>query len=315
MEPLVSRLLARVQAEAGLGPVTLQKCIISGKDKIVLKAATSGEGVIVKLPTDAATFAGEANNARILRMLAQNPRPDVPAPEPLSQGTLQQVAYFAERAVPGVPLAQTASADERGAFAAKVARLVRALGKPGKKSETITPGSALHRRLVVDPGAKLRQAGLSDDACKVMTDRANEALVHASWRFGLAHGDLSVHNLFVANGEISGVIDWEYADEDGVPALDFIGYLESRQRLEDPASNVLTNLLRLARFDWPCSEELSALRDIYVQFNIDSAQHHDLCLLAWIGHVNCQLDGADRFDSAYAEQLIATDMAQLAGAG
>ena len=310
-EPLVGRLLGQVSQHAHAGRLTLSECLISGKDKIVLKAAAGSTGVIIKLPADATSRAGEARNARVLGALARQPIPNVPVPGPLTQGTLQGLDYYVEHAASGTPLAHAARTIDRGTFATKVAKLVCCFAASGIAATAIGPGSAIHRRLAVEVGAKLRDAGADANACTALTNRVSDMLTSRPWRLGFTHGDLSVHNLFVDNGEISGVIDWEYSDDHGLPVLDLIAYLESRQRLEDTASTVSSNLIRLSRFDWPCEEEVGALRSLYGHFGIYPACHEALCLLAWLAHVDRQLDTVTRFDPTYTARVIVPMLAHF----
>lgn len=309
-EPLLGRLLTKVGGQTGFGQLTLRGCAITGKDKIVLKVAAGAARAIVKVPADPASLAGEQNNARMLHMLARS-IPAGFAPEPLAQGTLQGLTYYVERAVPGIVLSEADNVLDRGAFAKKVAQLVRALGAVGVRRATVGPASAIHRRLAVETVAKLERAGASAAACSALADRVSKALCDGTWQLGLTHGDLSVENVFVDRGEISGVIDWEYATDEGLPVLDMIGYLESRQRLDGPPLTVSENLLRLARFDWPCAEELAALRDLYGHFCIDPVRHEALCLLAWLAHIDHQLDTVARFDPGYAQRVVMPLLSQL----
>jgi SAM-dependent methyltransferase/aminoglycoside phosphotransferase (APT) family kinase protein len=302
--PFAGRLLAHIEGEAQLGKLRIRTCMISGKDKIVLEVADGEQALIVKLPVDAATQEGEANNARTLQWLERRGVHEVPSPRVVTNGSFQGITYYVERAVAGVPLARIGRSVDRGVFAARVAHLIRAFsGAQGGETAPHAAKSALYRRFADETCSKLRHAGIPGETCDALSRRAREAL-DRSWRLGLCHGDLSVHNLFVTEGEITGVIDWEYAEEHGIVALDLIGYLESRQRLDDPTSNVSTNLLRLAQRQWTCKEELGVLREFYAHCGIDEAQHENLCLLAWLSHMGHQLDGLARYDPRFAERLI-----------
>jgi SAM-dependent methyltransferase/aminoglycoside phosphotransferase (APT) family kinase protein len=307
---LAGRLLAHIEAEAQLGKLQIRACRISGKDKIVLDVADGDQALIVKLPADAASHAGEANNARTLQSLERRAIHDVPSPRVVTNGSFQGIAYYVERAVAGVPLAQVGRSIDRRAFAAKVANLIRAFSATQGEAMSQAAKGALCRRIAIETCAKLRQAGMPGATCEALSRRA-QAAFDAPWRLGLCHGDLSVHNLFVSGGEIAGVIDWEYALEHGIAALDLIGYLESRQRLDDPASTVSTNLLRLAHREWPCKEELDVVGEFYAHYGIDDAQHESLCLLAWLSHMGHQLDGPARFDPRFAERLVVPQIGAL----
>jgi aminoglycoside phosphotransferase (APT) family kinase protein len=153
--------------------------------------------------------------------------------------------------------------------------------------------------------AKLEAAGIAARTLDEVTRRVSGDPSSVYGAIALSHGDVSVGNLFVDNGSISGAIDWEYAREDGLPALDMLAYLESRQRLAEAGSSVADNLLRLAQWEWPCDEEAAALRDLYAHFGVDAAHHETLCLLTWVVHASHQLDTTARFDPGSIERLAA----------
>src|SRR5690606_9318549 len=58
----------------------------------------------------------------------------------------------------------------------------------------------------------------------------DESLYGAASRMGIVHGDFSANNILIANGRISGVIDWEDARPSGPPVLDAFNYIDSVHR-------------------------------------------------------------------------------------
>jgi hypothetical protein len=98
------------------------------------------------------------------------------------------------------------------------------------------------------------------------------------------------------------VTDWGRASERGIAALDAIRYVESLHRRANPSSTATGNLLRLAQWEWPSTEELELLRRLYEQLGVDAAAHEDLCRLAWLQQISAWLDTPLRLDYAFVER-------------
>ena len=73
------------------------------------------------------------------------------------------------------------------------------------------------------------------------------------------------------------------------------------------------NLTRLAKWDWPSSEEIDLLRSIYAQFQIDPGLHGFLCQLCWMQHLAAVLGTGVRFDPGFIE-LVRPALADFGGA-
>jgi hypothetical protein len=110
------------------------------------------------------------------------------------------------------------------------------------------------------------------------------------------------------------VIDWEYATERGLPVLDGISYVECMQRLASPQTDATGNLIRLADWDWPSSEEIDLLKSLYAHFQIDPELHGTLCRLCWMQHVANQLDTIVRFSPGFMERRVRPMLATLTSA-
>jgi hypothetical protein len=153
-------------------------------------------------------------------------------PRVLDGATIDGLPYLIERRVRGTTLeravTEPASRDRAlRAASAAIHQLHRATA-----CET-TVDEALLDRLVLGPvrevaqiaeHARVRRASLtalarlSDELCSTLEGQSLEL----SW----AHGDFAPGNILAdADGQITGIIDWEFAHPQGLPALDVVFFL------------------------------------------------------------------------------------------
>ena len=301
---LLGRILGEIEHALTAGPIALRDCIVSGKDKAVLRGTIGEVPIVIKLPADQRAYAGEENNWRTLTALRHRAELADLVPKPLARGVYQGAAYYAESAVRGRPLGDQPQSLSRDTAAGIVSALLAKLHSQPNETAELTHDSEPYRALIAEPMARLTQSGADPARCDVLEQRLRAALAGRRWQIGLCHGDFSRSNIFVADDEISGIIDWEYSTERGLPVLDAMSYVESMQRVAEPASTVAENLLRLSRWEWPSAAETAFLRALYRRFEIDPATHAGLCLLCCLQHVAHQLDTAARFDNELVDRYL-----------
>ena len=302
---LLDRLLRHILAALPVQrPLVLAECVVSAKEKIVLKGTLGNDPVVLKLPVEAAALRGETVNADFL---AQREVPDAVArlrPAPLARGTFQGLAYFLETAVRGVPLSTVIDAGNRAAMAGAVRPLLAAMARAGTARETkVASSERLYVAAVADPLARLAALDVAPAAIAAIEADLGGMLTAQAWRRGLQHGDFSNDNVFVMGGAVSGLIDWEGVDAAGLTVLDALGYLESTERHVHGGA-FGDNLARLASRDWRCREELDLLDALYRDLGIDPALHPRLCRLSWLYGLGVKLSGIDRFDPRFVERWV-----------
>lgn len=310
--PLLARLLEEIKRTLSMGDeIAVDKCLITGKEKIVLKGSAGEQGIVLKIPTDHRAQDGEANNRRILDALSRQPATADLVPKPLTHGLYQGLEYYVEANVGGQPITAVIRTWTRASAATKVSGLLMKIHTPVPELVSVGEASTLYASLIAKPISKFRMAGLDSIECERLESYLRRALTSRQWPVGLCHGDFTSDNIFVSEGEISGVIDWESATDQGLPMLDAISYVEGVQRVFDPKCNVAENLIRLARWDWPSGEEVEALKAIYRYFRVDAGLHEFLCRLCWLHHVAGQLDTTVRFDPQFIDRKVRPMLANL----
>jgi len=111
----------------------------------------------------------------------------------------------------------------------------------------------------------------------------------ATLAFGQSHGDFSVSNIFHADGEICGLIDWESARQDGMPIIDAINFVESVDRLKS-GELVGATIPRLARGGFNSAVERDFVFARYERLSIDARLHEPLVYLKWLHHMAYLMD-------------------------
>ena len=108
-------------------------------------------------------------------------------------------------------------------------------------------------------------------------------------RFGLMHGDFSLGNVFAQDAKVSGVIDWEDVNLQGLPILDAFNYLDSVHRGCGDGVELADTVPLLARAAWPVAEEQKFLEKALADGGYDRTHAKALAILYWIWHVEPQL--------------------------
>ena len=272
-----------------------EKILISHKEKIVGLLRGPAEGVVVRLPFSELATNNCRQNIKALNRLKNLPFVNRLAPRPLLEFDKDDSYFSTESFVSGKPLKQFPQSTDSLEF---VEELLHAMNDPGDlKTETLE-GSAYEYR-VERPLEKLLSVASSSSNSSLVRKILSEKLHGLSIPVGLTHGDLSTNNLLIQNGRNCGVIDWDEGSLLGVPVLDAICHLISRQFRRKPGfSSALSQLISR---QWPVKEELEFLDRCYQYFRVDPAHHFGFVMLHWLRSVSIQSD------LIYAKEAIFVD--------
>lgn len=213
-------------------------------DVIVLAVGPEGSApaAIIKLPRSAAGAESLRQQATILGALRADERLAdwlTLTPELLASGQLDGQPYFVERALPGIEarlLLHDRAAEERLHHAA-----VQVVASLHRRTQTTIrvdaaalerwverPAGALLRLAVNRPHARRNEEALARLRAELGSFLAGRTLT-VSW----IHGDFWASNLLVrADGSvISGIVDWDRAAPQELPAFDILHLLIQRRKL------------------------------------------------------------------------------------
>jgi ubiquinone/menaquinone biosynthesis C-methylase UbiE len=303
---MLDRMLAKIAESLAVEPseITLSWLRVSEKDKTILSLKCAGRGAIAKIPFAENTLAGEEHQWHVLKRLPSIPGVAALAPAPLAHGSFQDLTYYVESAVAGRPLRTHITESTRARWAASIGDLLVALNPDLDRAAPRPLDTEAFDRLIATPIERLRQADPDDPRCDAVLQYFRERLEGVPMRLGFTHGDLTRNNVFIEDGALSGVIDWEYASERGLSALDAIAYVESNQRLLAPGSRIGDNFASLAMWKWSSSAEVDLLNRSYQACAISPALHSVFCSLAWLHHLAHQLDTTKRFSPEFVRKMV-----------
>ena len=96
------------------------------------------------------------------------------------------------------------------------------------------------------------------------------------------HGDYGARNILLQNARVSGLLDWEGADKDGLPAIDAICLVFSCYSRLGRGFKAGLSLVEMASRAEYFSEYLPALDEYYRITGVDPKCHEGLVLLYWV---------------------------------
>jgi hypothetical protein len=251
----------------------------SEKDKTLVFGRLQTQPTVLRLPHTPQALAAERHACAVLERLQVQDALARLLPRARQVGG----SVFAETLADGRPLHDALAHSDRAALARAVEPVLEMLNPAhgsgaGAVYEHVVPSlldriaAALDRPLWLSPLAERLAAELSG----------------AHSRLGLVHGDFSVSNVFVQDGRVSGLIDWENARWQAPPVLDALNYLDSVERHCSGVTLVQT-LPRLAAGHWPISTELDLLRRAFQRDGLDWRQRRGIVMLYGLSHVVPQL--------------------------
>ena len=281
LEDMIAEQISR---KLGLEPARFrtQHYLVSRKGKLIFRAACAEQELFVRLPLTLHAAAAELHNHSTLEWLHTN-KPALSGlfPRPVLQGNIQQQIFFAETAVPGAPLVDLLKQQGEPVQCLRTGlEFLIGLNDSSTKAAPPLSGSA-YERLVLDP--------LHNMSSLVTPDKLNQLQAFFSQRLenkrlprGLMHGDYGARNILLEGDAVSGLLDWEESDKDGLPAIDAICLVFScYSRLGDGFKGGLSLVEMARRVDY-FKDYLPALDEYYRRTDVDEECHEGLVLLYWV---------------------------------
>lgn len=290
---------------------TLSLCagchLLTRKDKMAIMARRGDDSLVLRIPFGPAAAAAERRHAEMIADLVVS-RPGL-APRPLAGGQVDGIEYRVETALPGRPLKSVLVEQGTTALLEAAEGLLEKLNPSESLRSAPFEGEA-YERLVEARLGRLFCTFQDQDQQNRLRAFFRTRLHGATMQFGLAHGDFSSSNIYIA-GEAAAIIDWESAAFDDLPILDAIGYLESILRPNSPGYSLARSFHALARRDFPSSAEERFLFARYERLGLDPACHSGLVYLRWLRQVDHLLpywlgydpDGQRRYIHEVVESL------------
>jgi hypothetical protein len=171
-------------------------------------------------------------------------------------------------------------------------------------TEALAPSGEVFRLQVLEPLEQVRQALEGSQLADRLRHYFEEQLGDLRVSRGVAHGDLSVSNLFVEGENVSTLVDWDGVDRAGLPMLDSLNYVDSVRRHTEPARTAASNVARLADWKQFGEAEREFLGSCYERWGFPLDKHAPLVCLYWLRHVAQQLEHGLLYDRPAIERRI-----------
>ena len=301
VERIAEKIQSQVQAKTGL---TLSTCQVTAKEKGVLLGNLDGQSVVVKIPFSDNAARGEARHAALVKSLIDVPGFSSILPTPLANGEIQNLHFYVERRVPGEPLAENLDAENRSAYLQAIAETQQILNPNLRGKEPIQLVGETFTRLVERPLQKVLAVLDRPDLVAGAKQFFRDQLEGAKVLTGLEHGDFSVSNILVSEGKVSGLLDWECGDREGLPILDAFNYLDSVERQLNHGITIADTVPMLANLTWKHPEEQQYLARLAESHGAERRHHSGFVYLYWLRHVAQQLDSSLIYDAKAVEQRV-----------
>ncbi len=121
---------------------------------------------------------------------------------------------------------------------------------------------------------------------------------------GIYHGDLSVSNTLVNQGNVCHLIDWEAGMIDGLPILDSINFVGSFYRYKNQKARILDTINELLSDRFKKTDGWYFLEGQYKYFDIDPSLHEGLVYLSWLLGTTHLFPFSLKFDSRKQKEFI-----------
>jgi aminoglycoside phosphotransferase (APT) family kinase protein len=160
----------------------------------------------------------------------------------------------------------------------------------------------LYERLVKEPLDRVLR--LEPD--RTLHEQARALLDHhlhdRTVALGLRHGDFSLGNIHVQGDRVTGLIDWDDSDPDGIAMEDAISHLSSR--IVRGAGGFAETFVGLATREALDADESAFLDRCYAYYGMDPRMHPGLVLLFWAHAIEAQLEFAFAQGNSYRTARI-----------
>jgi ubiquinone/menaquinone biosynthesis C-methylase UbiE len=304
VDEVIDGVEAALRPQLGAGRIQIYAFSVTGKDKGLLTAEYGNLPILIKLPFGAAALAGETANARFLAFAKRGfGRRLAYVPESLCSGVVRNVEYFVEGRCKGASLHQEIARLGRDVALAAVESVLEDLNPEPVGAGEVLEGDVYRGRvakrlepvlqLMPDPGLRLALE-------QFFRDRLHGVKVPR----GVEHGDFGYDNILVDGDRISGLIDWEAADLEGIPLLDVLSYLEGIERLCGRRRSLAETIPLLAQAAWPQTEEWTFLERQYKRLGFDQAHHEGLVYLYWLQHVSSLIPYGLAYNALQVERSV-----------
>jgi ubiquinone/menaquinone biosynthesis C-methylase UbiE len=278
--------------------------LVSPKGKLIVRAICGEQELYVRLPFNKQASEAEfCNHARIEWLKIHRPALAGCFPIPLLKGRVMGQDFFVETAVQGTPILNLLKKQRSASDSLRIGLgFLIGLNENSTIAQPCLEGSA-YERLVSKPLRSLA-ALITPEEMTQLEEFFLARLENKRLPRGLLHGDFSARNILVDGESVSGLLDWEESDVDGIPALDAVCLILSCHARLDAGFDLGKSLVDLARRQEYLSDYLKALDVYYGQTGVDEGCHEGLVFLFWIQVISHRVGLGRTIRNTPGEQFV-----------
>lgn len=282
--------------------VTYQKILSSTCPKCIIFGVTNGRKISIKVPLNVAAAARTRRNYIIINYLSKRAGCNRYVPAALGHGVEAGYRYYIEAFARGRPLRTVLTVSSCDQWLVAVAGFLDVLNPRDDIAACATSGTSLSvtaGRYWLRVNGKLTRLADKLDCHELVTHAqqwCREMLSGLTFQPGTVHGDLSVDNIMVEGGEISGVIDWDDALHCDLPLFNAYNVIDCWHQFFEPDTSAARRIRKLATWDSLSSGERAFLTSRYDRWHISPELHYGLVYLYWMQHSSDRIDGPLEYD-------------------
>ncbi|MDJ0941802.1 MAG: phosphotransferase [Woeseiaceae bacterium] len=281
--PRVARIAA--QGSKGASDVMIQRFIVRSNGIVVALFTSSESDAVLKIALhDAAKQRIHASAEAAQRVSNRSVHLAHLIPRQIDSGRSHGFAYSIETQCQGLPAVQVMKdASSVETVHRTVLNFLVSFGDTGSSSSGSRNGDDLVRRYVspVIDGFPELESELTK-----LGEKLTSTLGESRLRSVHAHGDFNPSNVFLSRGgqDITGIIDWDAENENGVPATDLLHFVlaSTKRRRSRALGNRVVACLDGVEFS---ASESSLLSDYMRSFGIRESNLPVLIVLYWLNHI------------------------------
>ena len=296
---LLSGILRQVESQI-FGTVTEKKITLSSmhltdKNKGIAFGQAENFPIVLKFPFSRFGENGEIRNWEFLKFVEKKKFFDVmKCSRTLAIGQENKQRFFVEHRVPGT-LLHYSNKEMLPRYYLGVYELLLSWENAIPSCQAPLVG-AKYDEQVTQHLSNLESFFQLESLFESISDYFKKNLMGVDFHCGLRHGDLSVSNIFVGEGGISGLIDWENYELEGLSFFNALDFLWSVSRRIKGTVGIAATLREVTLGVYSCEEEQWFFEQACRQWEISSTMIRPFIYLYGLQHVNGQLEHGMKFD-------------------
>jgi aminoglycoside phosphotransferase (APT) family kinase protein len=270
--------------------VDIKRCLVRPDGTVICFVDRGSESLVLRVGlTDPARARSENAHRSVLESLHENPFLRQYVPEQLVGGSKFGLPFFIERQCSGRPAASLLGEPE--IFEKVGSSVARFLCKLAGEDKEVRDGKALFEYVFsnyLSSIAEYREEYV--EYIRQIGERLELVLRNVSLPLVRVHGDFNPTNVFCdpGTGNITGVIDWDASEREGLPFIDLIRFtFGMSERLQ--GLPIRDQVILALKYDGWRGPDDPYIREYAARLNIDRKLVRTFVVILWAKHVTTQL--------------------------